>query len=138
MQMQIAQERAKQLRRIHAIIKSLAGAAEVSCPCVTHMIALTAGWLCRLERCDQGSVLPLNWQHEICGQQGLRQAGLDGAQVVALSQYHLQLCTAFERMANIKEFRCSAFQSPLLAHACSTCTVALPTRVCRSPHEVCG
>ena len=44
--------------------------------------------------------------HERCwGPQALRKAGLGDANLAQLAEWHLQLQAAFERMANIKEYR---------------------------------
>ena len=92
LQMDIAQERARSLRRIYASLKALS-----SCSVVRNL-AVRATW-------NQSLAMQCCARDATCTAQALRQAGLSGSVAAQLAATQLALHTAFERMANVKEFR---------------------------------
>ena len=61
--------------------------------------------------------------------QALRKAGLGDANLAQLAEWHLQLQAAFERMANIKEYRRERYGPP-----CGHLTHTLPCH-CTDAHR---
>ena len=98
-QMRIAQERAKQMRGLTLAFHRLARCSAVRdrpCKlaedyCEGHVMMLP---------CRQRLTILLRGFRQV-----LRKAGLGDANLAQLAEWHLQLQAAFERMANIKEYR---------------------------------
>jgi hypothetical protein len=66
-----------------------------------------------------------------CARQALRKAGLGDANLAQLAAWNMQLQAAFERMANIKEYRC-ALHPPA---SCQLPECLMPAAVAGPAHQ---